>query len=126
MVKTMTTSTMTVRTFLERVAKDYAEMNDAEMAEFAKGRIEALDKRNASRKSKPSKSQIANEPIKALIAEVLKAKADSENPMLASVLAEECEVSPQKITALVKQIDEVSVVDVKVKGKGTRKAYFIA
>ena len=122
----MTNSTMTVRTFLERVAKDYAEMNDAEMAEFAKGRIEALDKRNASRKSKPTKSQIENEPIKALIVEVLKAKADSESPMLASVLAEECEVSPQKITALVKQIDDVAVVDVKVKGKGTRKAYFIA
>lgn len=125
MVKLMTTNTtMTMRVFLERVAEDYKDTN-AEMSEFALGRIKALDKRNESRKSKPSKSQIENEPIKAKICEVL-GVATVESPMLASDIATACEVSTQKITALVKQIDNIGVVDVKVKGKGTRKAYYLA
>lgn len=118
-----TNTTMTMRVFLERVAEDYKDTN-AEMSEFALGRIKALDKRNESRKSKPSKSQIANEPIKAKIGEIL-GIATVEKPMLASDIAVACEVSTQKVTALVKQIDGVKSVDVKVKGKGTRKAYYL-
>ena len=67
------------------------------------------------------KTQIANEPIIKAITEVL-----TDEPMLASKIAELCEISTQKASALVKKVDGVQSVDVKVKGKGTQKGYFLA
>ena len=83
--------------------------------------IVKLDEKNAKRASKPSKAQIANKPIVEAIARVL-----TDEPMLASKIAELCEISTQKASALVKKVDGVQSVDVKVKGKGTQKGYFIA
>ena len=83
--------------------------------------IAKLDERNAKRASKESPKQIANKPIIEKIASVL-----TSEPMLASTIAEKCGISTQKASALVKKVDGVQSVDVKVKGKGTQKGYFLA
>lgn len=92
-----------------------------EMVAHAHGEIAKLDERNRKRAETPSKTQIANEPIIKAIAEVL-----TNEPKLASEIAEAVGVSVNKVSALVKKIDGVVVTEVKVKGKGVRKAYSIA
>ena len=109
---------MTQRDFYNAVIN--ANINE-EMSSFASEAIAKLDERNAKRASKPSKTQIANEPIIRAISEVL-----TSEPMLASKIAELCEISTQKASALVKKVEGVQSVDVKVKGKGTQKGYFLA
>ena len=109
---------MTNREFFNAVIS--AEIND-EVIAHANESLEKLDLRNAKRSERPSKTQIANEPIIKAIAELL-----TNEPMLASEIAEQCEISTQKASALVKKVEGVSVCDVKVKGKGTQKGYFFA
>ena len=109
---------MTQRDFYNVVI---ATVDNDELKAFATDAIAKLDERNAKRASKPSKTQIANEPIIKAIASVL-----TDEPMLASKIAELCEISTQKASALVKKVDGVQSVDVKVKGKGTQKGYFLA
>ena len=108
---------MTNREFFNAVS---AEIND-EVIAHAKESLEKLDIRNAKRAERPSKTQKANEPIIKAIADLL-----TNEPMLASEIAEKCEISTQKASALVKKVEGVSVCDVKVKGKGTQKGYFFA
>ncbi len=88
-----------------------------EVIAHATSSLEKLDARNAARKEKPSKKSLENEPIKAKIAEVL-----TDEPKTASEIASEVEISVQKASALLRQMN-VTVTDVKVKGKGTQKAY---
>ena len=83
--------------------------------------IAKLDARNASRKNKPSKTQIENAPIIAKIAELL-----TDTPMRASEIAEALGISTSKASALAKKVEGVVVTDVKVKGKGTQKGYSLA
>ena len=89
-----------------------------EVIAHAENALVKLDERNAKRANTPSKTQIANEPIIKAIAEVL-----TSEPMRASEIAEAVGISTQKASALVKKVEGVNVVDVKVKGKGTQKAY---
>ena len=88
-------------------------------AELAK-----LDKRNAQRSSKPSKTQLENEPIKAHLLEILAVK-----PMTASEIHEvDADLSTQKISSLCRQLVEVgklTVEEVKVPKKGKQKQYTI-
>ena len=109
---------MTQRDFYNAVI---ATVDNDELKAFAESAIAKLDERNAKRASKPSKTQVANEPIIKAISEVL-----TSEPMLASKIAELCEISTQKASALVKKVEGVQSVDVKVKGKGTQKGYFLA
>ena len=109
---------MTNREFFNAVIAN--EITD-EVIAHATESLTKLDERNAKRASKPSKTQIANEPIIKAIAEIL-----TDEPMLASKIAELCEISTQKASALVKKVEGVQSVDVKVKGKGTQKGYFLA
>ncbi len=98
----------------------------AEQAAFAAKEIEALDKRNEKRKATPSKTAIANEPIKATIVEFLKGR---ENPLPANVIGEGVGITTQKASALCRQLVEAKVLvvfDVKIKGKGAVKAYAYA
>ena len=114
---------MTNREFFTAIASN--ENLSAELVKFANEAIAKLDKRNASRSSKPSKTAIANEPIKASIAEYVTAHANA----LASDIAEACEISTQKASALCVQMvkDEVlTVCEVKVPKKGKVKAYSLA
>lgn len=108
---------MTKREFMEMVI---ATVDNEEMKEFAQKEIETLNRRNSKRAERPSKTALANEPIKAEIAKVL-----TEEPQTASTIAKLVEISTQKASALLRQMD-VKVTDVKVKGKGTQKGYFIA
>ncbi len=104
---------MTKREFLNAVIA----LNDEVTTEFAKAEIEKMDARNASRKDKPSKKSVENEPIKAKIAEVL-----TDTPQTASEIASKVEISVQKASALLRQM-ECKVTEVKVPKKGTQKAY---
>ena len=108
---------MTQREFYNGVIAD---TKNADLAKFAVEALEKLDVRNAKRSEKPSKTQIANEPIIKSIGELL-----TTEPMLASDIASALDISTQKASALVKKVDGVQVVDVKVKGKGTQKGYFL-
>ena len=108
---------MTQRDFYNAVIN--ANINE-EMTSFASEAIAKLDARNAKRANTKSKTQIANEPIIKAIAEVL-----TSEPMRASEIAETLGISVQKASSLVKKVEGVQSVDVKVKGKGTQKGYFL-
>ena len=114
---------MTNREFFTAIASN-ATLSD-ELIEFATEAIAKLDKRNASRSSKPSKTAIANEPIKASIVEYVTAHANA----LASEIATACEISTQKASALCVQMvkeNVLTVCEVKVPKKGKVKAYSLA
>ena len=108
---------MTNREFFTAIVN--SDLND-ELKAFATDAIAKLDVRNAKRAERPSKTQIANEPIIKAIADIL-----TDEPMLASRIAELCGISVNKASALAKKVEGVKVVDVKVKGKGTQKGYFL-
>lgn len=112
---------MTTREFLNAVITSNIseEMNDK-----AQALIDALDKKNSQRKAKPSKTAIANEPVKQAIVDYL----TSNGKRVASEVGTALAISTQKASILCRQLveDEVlTVEDVKVKGKGTLKAYSI-
>lgn len=118
---------MTKREFLNEVIAvidGTSEVNVLELKEFAKAEIVKLDERNANRSSKPTKTQIENEPIKEKILEVL----STGERMVASAIAEKVEISTQKASALCRQLVEskkLKVEDVNIPKKGKLKAYMI-
>ncbi len=92
-----------------------------EVIAMAQNEITKMDERNAKRKNSPSKKSIENEPIKAKIVEVL-----THEPQSASEVAEKVEISTQKASALLRQIEGLAVSEIKVKGKGKVKGYALA
>lgn len=113
---------MTNREFFMEIAA--TESLPLAIREHAEGEIVKLDARNAKRAEKPSKTAIANEPIKAKILEVL-----AESGKTASDLAVILEVSVQKASALCRQLAEagqVAVTEVKIPKKGKQKMYALA
>ena len=118
---------MTKREFLNEVIAvidGTSEVDVLELKEFAKAEIVKLDERNANRSSKPTKTQIENEPIKEKILEVL----STGERMVASTIAERLEISTQKASALCRQLVEskkLKVEDVKIPKKGKQKAYMV-
>ena len=118
---------MTKREFLNEVIAvidGTSEIDVLELKEFAKAEIVKLDERNANRSSKPTKTQIENEPIKEKILEVL----STGERMVASAIAERLEISTQKASALCRQLVEskkLKVEDVKIPKKGKQKAYMV-
>ena len=109
---------MTTREFLNAVIT--SNISD-EMNEKAQALINALDKRNSARKDKPSKTAIANAPIKQAMVEYLKGKGT----VTASAVGEGMNLSTQKASALLRQLAEEGVVatsEVKEK-KGKVKGY---
>lgn len=115
---------MTKREFF--VAVMTLENVDAELKLFAEKEIAKMDERNAKRKNSPSKTAIANEPIKAKIVEFIGKHVESQ---IASVIAEHVEISTQKASALCRQLVECGTLkaeEVKVRGKGKVKGYSLA
>lgn len=110
---------MTNREFFNAVIN--ANVND-ELTKHATDELEKLDKRNAQRSSKPSKTQLENEPIKAHLLEILAVK-----PMTASEIHEvDAGLSTQKISSLCRQLvdaGKLTVEEVKVPKKGKQKQY---
>lgn len=110
---------MTRREFFEAVMAH--EGIEVELHDFAADEIEKMNARNAKRAATPSKKAVANEPIKAEIVKVL-----SDTPQSASEIAGKVEISTQKASALLRQIDGLTVSELKVKGKGKVKGYALA
>lgn len=112
---------MTNREFFNAIIN--ANVND-ELTAHATAELGKLDKRNAQRSSKPSKTQLENEPIKARLLEILAVK-----PMTASEIHEvDAGLSTQKISSLCRQLVEagkLAVEDVKIPKKGKQKQYHI-
>ncbi len=109
---------LTERDFLNLVLK--GELNEDVKAHAVEG-LAKLDAKNEKRKTTPTKEQVANEPIKASILELL-----ATAPMVASAVGQALEISTQKASALCGQLvkeGKVAVADIKVKNKGTLKQY---
>lgn len=114
---------MTNREFFTAIASNAT--LSAELVDFANDAIAKLDKRNASRSSKPSKTALANEPIKAEILAFIEAHPSA----VASDIAVACDITTQKASALCVQMVKdgaLTVVDIKVPKKGKVKAYSLA
>lgn len=95
---------------------------NADIQAYAADAIVKLDKRNATRASKPSKSQQANVPLLAEIRTFLTGKKN----VLAAEVAAHLNVTPQKASGLLKLLadgGEVTTAEVKVPKQGKRKAY---
>lgn len=118
-------NTMTQRTFLEMVVT--ANISD-EMTTYAKERIKHLDEVNEHRKAKGSKTQRANVEVKKSILAVM----ENDTIYTASQIVEmgiEGITSTQKASALLRQMTEtgeLTVTDIKIKGKGKVKGYALA
>lgn len=87
-----------------------------ELRAFATAGIAELDKRNALRASKPSKTAIANAPIKKAIVAYLREHGQTT----ASTLATELGITTAKASALATQLKREGLITaayVKVKGK---------
>ena len=110
---------MTNREFFNAIIS--ANVNE-ELTAHATAELEKLNKRNAQRSSKPSKTQLENEPIKAHLLEILAVK-----PMTASEIHEvDADLSTQKISSLCRQLVEagkLAVEEVKIPKKGKQKQY---
>lgn len=113
---------MTNREFFEKV--ENGELTEEVKAHATKEKAK-LDKRNADRRDKPSKTALENAPIKVAILEYL---VDKENEV-ASVIAENVGISTSKASALCGQLvaeEKVVATEVKIKGKGKVKGYSLA
>lgn len=121
---------MTNREFLTAVAN--SSLSD-ELTTYAAEQIVKLDMRNAARKekqsskpSKPSKTAIENEPIKASIMELLSAQSE---PMIAADIAENVKITTAKASSLLRQLADAGKVvksEVKIPKKGKVKGYSIS
>lgn len=110
---------MTNREFY--VAISTAEVAD-ELKQFALDSIAKLDARNAKRSSQPSKTAIANEPIKQAILTFLVGRTNT----VASDVGVGCDISTSKASTLCGQLVEdgkLTACEVKVKGGRKVKAY---
>lgn len=119
----MTNDKYTVRDFLNSVLA-YEAVSDIDKS-MAKAMLAKLDERNEKRKNTPTKAQKENEPVK----DSIRAYIADHSPAVASEIASACGVSTQKASALCRQLVDTAVLtvtDVKVKGKGTVKAYSLA
>ena len=109
---------MTRREFLTKVAA----MEDVELSEFAQNELEKMDTANEKRKEKVSKKAEENQPlIDHIVSEILTAE-----PMLTCDVAAAMELTTPKTSALCRAaVAQGKAIqhDVKVKGKGTQKAY---
>lgn len=117
---------MTNREFLTAIASNTS--LDSALTDFATEQIAKMDARNEARKasSKPSKTAIANEPIKASIMEFLSKQCE---PVIACTVAEGVGISTAKASSLLRQLVEGGKVvksEVKIPKKGKTAAYAVA
>ena len=109
---------MTEREMLNYVV---ANVENADVVEKATAMLNAIAKRNEKRAATPSKTAIANEPLKASIVELL-----ADGGKTATEVGAALEVSTQKASALLVQLQnggQVSAVEIKVPKKGKVKFY---
>ena len=110
---------MTKRDYFEALKSKYA--LTADEIKFIDHELELLAKKNSAEK-KPTAVQVANEGIKAVIVETLKAKAEKMTISEMQKANEELgELSNQRISALIRQLLADGTVE-RIEEK--RKAYF--
>lgn len=122
---------MTTREFLTAIATSEDIANIApELTEEAGVRIAKLDAANAARKakasSKPSKTALENEPIKAAILAHL---ADMTEPLSAAELGEALDITTAKAASLCGKMVKEGVLErteVKIPKKGKTNKYSVA
>jgi predicted HTH transcriptional regulator len=99
---------------------------DDEIKIWANGQIKKMDERNAKRTSTPSKTALANAPLKEAIFKYLN---ENDGKYTEAELGKVIDASHNKAGSLVRQLvkeGKVSVEEIKVPKVGKRKAYFIA
>lgn len=121
---------MTNREFLHNVIAYACDGEDVinnvsanELISFAQDLLEKLDARNAKRAATPSKTAVANAPLKQAIVKLI-----SEKNMTAPEVGVALEVSTQKASALLRQLCEDGVLtseEIKVPKKGKMKSYLL-
>ena len=92
-----------------------------DIAEFVKGRIEALDKKSGKASGKPTATQVANKGIKNAIVEGMTPNMSYTITDIIKSIPACAELTNQKVSALVRQLIAEGVV-VRTEDKG--KAYF--
>jgi hypothetical protein len=118
----MTNKKVTKREKFEMLMAIPAVQANPMLTEFIEHELELLVKKNSSEK-KPTAQQVANEGLKDVILEVLKSNGGLMTITDIQKSAEElADLSNQRISALVRQMVDVSVERVEDK----RKAYFKA
>ena len=96
-----------------------------EVKSHAAEAIAKLDERNQKRSSKPSKTQLENEPVKTAIIDYLTVHGGA----VAADIAAEVDITTQKASALCRQLVEsgrLTVEEVKIPKKGKCKKYSVA
>lgn len=117
---TANSNKITMRDFLNAVITDTI---DYEVISFAQSQLDKLNERNAKRAATPSKTAIANAPIKDAILEVLR-----RHNATAADIAALVSVTTQKASALCVQMVKEGVLvaeEVKIPKKGKVKMYSI-
>lgn len=112
---------MTKREFLEKVI---AEVENAELKEFAKNEIARMDKANEARKGKPSKEQKENAEFRAHAWEKI---ANLEGTFTAGAIAERLDISRPKASALLTALEKDGklVSELAKDGKNIHKVYAV-
>lgn len=109
---------MTNREFLNTIIN--ANLSE-EVTARAQEMLAQMDARNAKRASTPSKTAVANAPLKQMIVKLI-----SEKNLTAPEVGVALEVSTQKASALLRQLCEDGVLtseEIKVPKKGRMKSY---
>lgn len=112
---------MTNREFLNNIVAGKITNDEIEKATTL---LKAMDAKNEARKAKPSKTAIANEPIKQAIVNALEGKGVQTAAEVGATL----DITTQKASALLRQLTEdgiLTVSEVKVPKKGKVKGYAI-
>ena len=113
---------MTNREFFEAVQNGTI---NADVQAHATAEINKMNTRNEKRATTPSKTAVANEPLKVKILEFLTEKNEQ---ILTSVIGEAVEVSTSKAAALCKQLSEDGKIvgeEKKIPKVGKRKVWSI-
>lgn len=117
----MANEKMTLREFYTAVAG--VEGIADNLKDFAEGEIAKLDKRNADRKGKPSKTAQVNAPIKDAIVEFVKTNPNATAEVIGGGVGQ----TTAKVSALATQLVKDGVLAAtevkKANGKGKVKAY---
>jgi DNA-binding transcriptional regulator GbsR (MarR family) len=108
---------MTQKDFFNEIIALAKTANREDIVEFAQERIEALNKKTASRK--PSKTQKENVDLKNKIAEVLTSEGQTVTEIIASLGVDG--LSNQKVSALLRQMEADGIV---AKTTDKRKSLF--
>lgn len=98
----------------------------ADTQEWAKAQLQKMDSRNAKRAATPSKTALANAPLKEAILAYL---TDNDGKFTEVELGTAVDTTHNKAGSLVRQLvaeGKVNVEEVKIPKVGKRKAYFVA